>query len=224
MDWREDLRNTIRLEAVRAVGRLAMPRVGLISSYNETEGPHTVKVTFPEDTDANGVPLETGWIPNAPLWSGQGWGLFAAPVVGSQVVVNYIGGNPDCGYVACHLASRVSATPSVPSGELWLVHQSGSFIKLTNDGAVNVQNQFGVFLRLASTGEAVLQDQAGSYLALTNDGNALLSVANDLKVTGGIEIYSGTPQAFQIGSHNHTQPNDSHGDTEQPTSAPVAGS
>ena len=201
MDWREDMRNTIRLEAVRAAGRLAMPRVGLISSYNETEGPHTVKVTFPEDMDANGVQLETGWIPNAPLWSGQGWGLFAAPVVGSQVVVNYIGGNPDCGYVACHLASRVSAAPSVPSGEMWLVHQSGSFIKLTNDGMLT------------------LQDPAGSSLQFTNDGNALFTLTT-LRVTGDVFASYGDKNISLV-LHEHAQADDGHGDAEQNTTSPI---
>ena len=45
-----------------------------------------------------------------------------------------------------------------------------------------------------------------------------------LRVTGGITAGFGGSDQVGLQTHVHAQPNDSHGDTEQPTNAPTAGS
>ena len=175
MNGIEDLKNAMRLEAQRSAGRLAMPRVGIISGYDNSNGVHNVKVQYPEDTDANGNPLETGWIPNAPIWSGGGWGLYVGPVMGQQVVVSFIAGSPNHGYVSHHLPSRQATAPQVPSGEFWLVHSSGSSIKIVTSGAIN------------------LQDAQGSQVNLANNGNITVSCSQTMNVTSSNNITMTAP-------------------------------
>jgi hypothetical protein len=38
----------------------------------------------------------------------------------------------------------MASTPQAPAGELWLVHQSGSFLKLQNDGTVRISGDLHV--------------------------------------------------------------------------------
>jgi hypothetical protein len=40
--------------------------------------------------------------------------------------------------------SQSAATPATPVGELWLTHRSGSFVRLVNDGTVQVQGDLHV--------------------------------------------------------------------------------
>lgn len=47
--------------------------------------------------------------------------------------------------------------------------------------------------------------------------------AGDIKTAGNVIGGFGTGDQVGLTTHTHTQPNDSHGDTEQPTSAPTAG-
>lgn len=163
--WNDDIINRVRMEAQRAAGRRAFPRVGIVSGYDNNNGVHNVKVTFPEDADDAGTAVESGWIPHAPLWAGQGWGLYGAPAQGTQVVVQYLNGDPNCGYVSHHLPNREDPAPQVPTEEFWLIHKSGSSIKIVTGGAIH------------------LRDNAGDEVTLDNSGNLAVSVVTDVNVT-----------------------------------------
>ncbi|MGH2873586.1 MAG: hypothetical protein ACRDL5_14140, partial [Solirubrobacteraceae bacterium] len=97
---------------------------------------------------------------------------------------------------------------------------------------------------LGSDGTALMQDAAGAYVKATNDGsvrvNGNLLVAGTIGTTSGTwgdgsATVTGTIKATQdivastagnnisVTSHVHAQSPDSHGDTEQPTDAPTAG-
>ncbi len=47
-------------------------------------------------------------------------------------------GDAEHGVVVGRAFSNVALSPQAPSGELWLVHKSGSFLKLQNDGTVQI--------------------------------------------------------------------------------------
>lgn len=120
-------------EQAAAVGRQrAITRLGTIDSFNPAT--YAAKVALqPEGT-------VTGWLPVATLWVGNGWGLFAPPSRGDQVTVEFQEGSWDAGIVLGRLFSVKAAPQAVPSGELWLVHQTGGAVKLTNDGKVLVNS------------------------------------------------------------------------------------
>ena len=53
-------------------------------------------------------------------------------------------GDAEHGLIVGRAWSRSATPPSTPVGELWLTHQSGSFIRLLNDGTVAVRGDLRV--------------------------------------------------------------------------------
>jgi len=86
----------------------------------------------------------SGWLPVLSPWVGAGWGLAASPMPGQQVLVLPQDGEGEHGVIVGGAWSDASATPGAPVGELWLVHQSGSFIKLVGNGTVQVNGDLHV--------------------------------------------------------------------------------
>lgn len=124
------LLNAMRAQASLAANGEAKVRLATVSSYDEDN--YCAKVLIqPEGT-------ETGWMPVASAWVGDGWGLFAPPSIGDQVEVQYQEGSFESGFVGKRLYSDEARPLPVPSGEFWLVHKSGSFLKFRNDGNVEV--------------------------------------------------------------------------------------
>ena len=77
----------------------------------------------------------------APL---AGWGLAAPPMPGQQVLVLPQDGDGEHGVIVGGAWSDASAAPAAPVGELWLVHKSGSFLKLLGDGTVRINGDLHV--------------------------------------------------------------------------------
>lgn len=151
------------MDAASPVGRW-----GVVTSANTAT--MVVKVLLQPE----GVP--TDWLPLLASAVGGGWGLIHVPPVGTQVFCI-----PDAGdsqsYIAAGATWSAGAAPPTGynQGEIWLVHSSGSSIKLTNDGKLTIA------------------DAHGSSLALTNDGNATLtatniSLAGTVNVTGVLKV------------------------------------
>jgi phage baseplate assembly protein gpV len=86
----------------------------------------------------------TGWLPILTPWVGSGWGLVCPPSPGDQVLVLAQEGDSEHGVIAGGSFSDLARPPAAPPGELWLVHQSGAFIKLTTDGTVQVNGDLHV--------------------------------------------------------------------------------
>jgi phage baseplate assembly protein gpV len=70
--------------------------------------------------------------------------LVSFPGPGDQVLVVSHDGDPASGIVLGALYSDNRKVPPAPVGEFWLVHQSGSYIKLSNDGTVQVNGDLHV--------------------------------------------------------------------------------
>ena len=66
------------------------------------------------------------------------------PSPGDQVLVLAQEGDAEHGMIVGRAFSNTQATPAAPVGELWLVHGSGSFIKLQNDGTIQVHGDLHV--------------------------------------------------------------------------------
>ena len=86
----------------------------------------------------------TGWLPVLSPWVGNGWGLACPPAAGDQVLVIAQEGDSDHGVIVGRAWSDKARSPQAPVGEIWLVHESGSFIKLANDGSIQMQGDLHV--------------------------------------------------------------------------------
>lgn len=103
-------------------------RFGLVTSVDPTS--YTARVALQPEG------VITGWLPILSTWVGGGWGFVSPPMPGQQVLVLAQEGDAEHGVIAGAAYSNAALPPQAPVGELWLVHQSGTFLKLHNDGTV----------------------------------------------------------------------------------------
>ena len=121
--------NLMRVQGDMAAGR-SSTRMGTVSGYDP--GAYCVKVRIqPEDA-------ETGWLPLASPWVGNGWGIFAPPSLGDLVDVHYQEGDFEAGFVCQRFFNDADRPLPCPSGEFWLVHKAGSLLKFLADGSVEM--------------------------------------------------------------------------------------
>jgi uncharacterized protein involved in type VI secretion and phage assembly len=151
--------NAMRLQAQREASTRRQESVGLITSYDPAN--FSVRVQLQSEQ------ILTGWLPLCSPWIGNGWGMFAAPTVGDMVAVHFFNGDLEAGFVEGRLYNDIDRPLSVPSGEFWLVHATGSFAKLTDAGQI------------------LLQDKAGSLVNLNGDGTITVSCPGNASVSVG---------------------------------------
>jgi uncharacterized protein involved in type VI secretion and phage assembly len=114
----------------------SQPRFGTVTSVDPATA--TAKVTLQPEG------VLTGWLPVLSPWVGAGWGLHCPPSPGDQVLVVAQEGDAEHGLIVGRAFSNTQTPPAAPAGEFWLVHQSGSFIKLQNDGTIQMQGDLRV--------------------------------------------------------------------------------
>lgn len=112
------------------------PRFGTVTSVNPAMA--TARVTLQPEG------VLTGWLPVLSLWTGAGWGMCCPPSPGDQVLVVAQEGDAEHGVIVGSAYSKTHMPPNTPVGELWLVHKTGSFIKLQNDGTIHIQGDLHV--------------------------------------------------------------------------------
>lgn len=122
--------NAIKAHADALVQTQGQPRFGTITSVDPNTGTARVAIQ-PEG-------VLSGWLPILSAWVGAGWGMICPPAPGDQVLVLAQEGAAEHGVIVGRIFSSQQCPPPAPSGELWLVHQSGSYFKLTNDGTVQI--------------------------------------------------------------------------------------
>ncbi|MFZ4214899.1 phage baseplate assembly protein V, partial [Pantoea endophytica] len=103
-------------------------RQGIITAYDPDA--YVVKVQLQPSGE------ETGWIPLSSPWVGKDWGMAAGPMIGAVVEVEFDSGLPGAGMATGQFYNDQDRCPGPPSGEFWLVHQSGSLLKFLNNGEV----------------------------------------------------------------------------------------
>lgn len=132
MTTAQRLQNIMARQAALMTNASARPRTGVITGYKKST--YCVKVKLqPGGT-------ETGWIPLGSPWTGNGWGMFAPPKVGDQCRVLFEGDSVDVGFAVCFVYNTTNAPLSVAGGECWLVHKTGSYIKLKNSGRIQIHS------------------------------------------------------------------------------------
>jgi hypothetical protein len=86
----------------------------------------------------------SGWLPVLTQWVGSGWGLACPPSPGEQVLIAPQEGDIEQGIIVGRVFSTKHMPPAAPAGEFWLVHASGSFLKLCNDGTIQIKGDLHV--------------------------------------------------------------------------------
>lgn len=161
----EDLLNLVRREVARALTLRAGNRVGIVDSYDPST--HSVKVRYqPEDT-------LSGWLPVGTMRSGNGAGVHFAPNIGDQVVVHPLEDVHEAGIVGPRLYSTADQPLNVPAGEMWIVDDQGTSIKLTNDGNASI----------STPGDLSISVQGN--LTQTVQGDMTIDVTGNLTITAG---------------------------------------
>lgn len=123
--------NLVKSHAAALDGLAGVARFGLVASFDPSAYAARVMIQ-PEN-------VLSGWLPIVSPWVGAGWGMAAPLVPGAQVLVVAQEGDAEQGVIIGAVWSAVDTPIPAPAGELWLQHQTGSSLKLHNDGSVAIQ-------------------------------------------------------------------------------------
>jgi phage baseplate assembly protein V len=167
----EGLFNAIRAQGALQNGQVGQARCGIVQSFDPAT--YCAKVTLQPEN------VLTGWLPITSAWVGAGWGLAAPPSPGQQVLVLAQEGQAEHGVIVGGLFSTAATPPAAPSGELWLVHQAGAFLKLHNDGTVE-----GNATRWTITGAVDVTGPVTITGSVTITG--AVEITGEVEVTGNI--------------------------------------
>lgn len=123
--------NIVKQQTMLATANLAAPAIGIVTSFDPDN--FTVQVQLHPATEDDPA-IITGNIPLLSPWIGDGWGMFCPPNLNDLVVVLYQQNNYQSALGAMRIFNNTARPLPVPSGEFWLVHASGTYFKMTNDG------------------------------------------------------------------------------------------
>ena len=116
----------IKQIAAQVAGEIATTRVGFVYDYDQTI--YSVRVQFQPSGEI------TGWMPIGTHWVGNSFGMAIGPGIGDMVRVDHLEGDKQVAMMGERYFNDGATPLQVPSGECWFVHQTGTLVKLTNDG------------------------------------------------------------------------------------------
>lgn len=132
----ERLSNAIKAHASSLDQSTGQIKYGTVTSVNSQNA--TARVIIQPDG------VLSGWLPILSQWVGSGWGMLCPPAPGDQVLLVPQEGDIEQGIIIGRSFSAKQAPPVVPGGEFWLLHKSGSFLKLCNDGTIQLSGDLHV--------------------------------------------------------------------------------
>lgn len=190
--------NALAAQAQMAGNGRASVRLGIVSSYDPSNYSGKVKIQ-PENT-------ETGWLPIVSPWVGNGWGIFAPPSVGDLVEVQFQEDGIEAGFICQRFYNDSDRPASVPSGEFWLVHKSGSLLKFHNDGSVELTAAAAITYS-ATQHHFVGPVQMDNTLNVTDNvtGGKNITAAQNVADQGGSKTMAGMRSAYN-GHHHGSSP------------------
>lgn len=161
----------------------AEPRFGIVTSVNPALATARVQLQ-PEG-------VLSGWLPILSPWIGAGWGMFAPPSPGDQVLVVCQEGSAEHGIVVGGVYTASRQPPTAQVGEIAFAHASGAMLRLGNDGTIHV------------SGPVTIQ--------------GTVTVAGDVKATG--DVFDSIGPISRLRSHfdAHLHIDSRGGTTSQPT-------
>ncbi|MCH9269032.1 phage baseplate assembly protein V [Pantoea ananatis] len=189
--------NAMAATAQQTNAGVSRTRQGVITAYDPAS--YTVKVQLQPTGE------ETGWIPLSTPWAGNGWGMAAGPAIGAVVEVEFDSGLMGAGMAAGQFYNDSDRCPGPPSGEFWIVHQSGSLLKFLNTGEILVSS--GIKLTYSApqhhfTGGDVLMDGNLKVVGDISDNNATHGTVQQIRTT-----YNGHTHHENGQGGNTSQPN-----------------
>lgn len=190
----------------------ASVRVGIVSSYDHANYCAKVRIQ-PEDT-------ETGWLPVVSPWVGNGWGMFAPVAPGDVVEVQFQEDSFEAGFVCQRFFNDEIRPLDVPSGELWMVHKSGAFLKFNNDGSVTITSHTDL---TATVGGNLVANVAGNT-TVQSAGTATIQAASIVLRNAGTALKKICTDLFMTLYNNHTHTSTTVGtQTSKPTQQATIG-
>ncbi|HHA1182916.1 TPA: phage baseplate assembly protein V [Enterobacter roggenkampii] len=169
------LMNMMAMRAQQSMGSFAGTRQGVITAYDPKE--YAIKASLQPTGE------ETGWIPLGTPWAGNGWGFAAGPMIGAEVQIDFDSGTIGVGMAGGQFYNNEDRSPGPPSGELWIVHQSGSMLKFLNSGKVVIQDSAGTSINL--NGDGSRTDSASGAVTQTASGG--MTIVADIQNNGNFQ-------------------------------------
>lgn len=124
----DDFLNIVKARAAQLDQGWGQARLGTVTSVDPDT--YTARVAIQPEN------VLSGWLPIASLWVGNGWGLACPPSPGDQVLVISHEGDSQQGLLIGRIWSKAAKPVAATSGEFWMVHEKGSYLKLLNDGSI----------------------------------------------------------------------------------------
>ena len=178
--------DVMRREAQRATGDKAFVRIGQISSYDPNR--YQAKcLIYPEMH-------ETGWLAIGTKLVGSGYGMLIGPTQGDLVLVHFVDGDYNMGIIGDSFFTAAMPPPApVESGEVLILHASGSFFKIPVDGDLDLSTVANMNLTVSGNLAATVQGSA----TITSPNSVTVSapttvVEGDLEVTGNLSGGTGS--------------------------------
>ena len=114
----------------------SQPRFATVTSVNPAAA--TAKVTLQPEG------VLSGWLPVLSPWIGAGWGMCCPPSPGDQVLVMAQEGDAEHGIIIGRAYSNTQTPLATTSANFGWSTSSGSFIKLSNDGTIQMHGDLHV--------------------------------------------------------------------------------
>lgn len=151
--------NTLLMHTDAAANMRGTLRRGTVSSFDPTR--MAVKCLLQPDE------IETGWCPVLAQWVGNGWGIVSPPSEGEQVALMPEEGDSNNLVVIGRYFSNVAQPPQATPGDLWLIHQSGCFIKLLAGGDIASKGAWSHDGTFDATGEITAKSGTAASVTVT---------------------------------------------------------
>ena len=208
------LLNSLRAQSQMAAQGRGSMRLGLVTSYDPAT--YSVKVSMQPDN------VESGWVPLAAQAVGNGWGILTPPAIGDQILVLMQDSDPEAGVAAWCLFNNVDVPPAVPTGEFWMVHKTGSYLKFLTDGSVamNVAKNLTASVtgttQITATGAVTLTAQSdvtatiAGKLSASVSGTGTLS-ASSWSITGNVSLNGTFTSTGDVVGNGHSLTSHVHG-------------
>jgi phage baseplate assembly protein V len=188
----EGFLNMMRREASRERSETANIRIGVVDGFNPAT--HAVRVRLqPEDQ-------LTGWLPMAAAQAGGGWGVFAPPSIGDQVVLAIHDGDLDAPICVGVLPDDGRRPPGAASGEIWLMHASGSKVRLMADGTAEI-----AATTIKMVGNVTLTGNFTQVGAFAQTGGGITTAGNISAPTGTVAGLAVTINGADYAGHRHNE-------------------
>jgi len=188
--------------------------VGPEGSEVFTDAYGRVKVRFHWDREDHGDELSSCFLRVSQSWAGPGWGFQFIPRIGMEVVVTFLGGDPDrplvtgCVYNALNPPSNILPLDVARSGiRTRTLPGGGGFNELTFDDSAGAEQ---VYLRAQrNLDEVVLVDHSTTVgknqtLLVQGDHTTVVSATRSITVDGTQTVTIGGNAALSVGVDQET--------------------